>query len=179
MLWARVATSPIIGEDGGFEGALAMVSDITEQKRTDAEVNRSREMITLLSRAVEQTADAVAELLVVDDDVDDPVQAAVTDPQVIRLGVQIVAQDAALPAAHLLQPIEVGEGHALEMVGGEDAPALELGEVVLERDEPQLVDAAAQAGPDEFLDEGDPPVAERRQREKIVDELTEGPQAEP
>ena len=59
VLWARVATSPIIGEDGRFEGALAMVSDITEQKRADAEERRSRETISLLSRAVEQTADSV------------------------------------------------------------------------------------------------------------------------
>jgi PAS domain S-box-containing protein len=59
VLWARVATSPIIGEDGRFEGALAMISDITEQKRTEAERYRSRETISLLSRAVEQTADSV------------------------------------------------------------------------------------------------------------------------
>jgi PAS domain S-box-containing protein len=58
-LWARVATSPIVGEAGDFEGALAMVTDITEQKRTEAEARRSREMISLLSRAVEQTADSV------------------------------------------------------------------------------------------------------------------------
>jgi PAS domain S-box-containing protein len=58
-LWARVSTSPIIGEDGGFEGALAMVSDITEQKRAEAEASRSREAITLLSEAVQQTADVV------------------------------------------------------------------------------------------------------------------------
>jgi PAS domain S-box-containing protein len=58
-LWARVATSPILGEDGAFEGALAMVSDITEQKRADAEASRSRETISLLSRAVEQTADSI------------------------------------------------------------------------------------------------------------------------
>jgi len=59
VLWARVATSPIIGEDGRFEGALAMISDITEQKRTEAEGRRSQETISLLSRAVEQTADSV------------------------------------------------------------------------------------------------------------------------
>ena len=58
-LWARVTTSPIIGADGGFEGALAMVSDMTEQKRTELERRRSQEMISLLSRAVEQTADSV------------------------------------------------------------------------------------------------------------------------
>jgi PAS domain S-box-containing protein len=59
VLWARVATSPIVGEDGNFEGALAMVSDITEQKRTEAEEGRLRNKINLLSRAVEQTADSV------------------------------------------------------------------------------------------------------------------------
>jgi len=58
-LWARVATSPIIGADGAFQGALAMISDITEQKRIAVEVCRSQEMITLLSQAVEQTADSV------------------------------------------------------------------------------------------------------------------------
>ena len=59
VLWARAATSPIVGEDGAFEGALAMVSDITEQKRTEAEGCRSREMISLLSEAVKQTADSI------------------------------------------------------------------------------------------------------------------------
>jgi sigma-B regulation protein RsbU (phosphoserine phosphatase) len=58
-LWARVTTSPIIGEDGSFEGALAMVSDMTEQKRAASERRRSQETISLLSRAVEQTADSV------------------------------------------------------------------------------------------------------------------------
>jgi phosphoserine phosphatase RsbU/P len=58
-LWARVATAPAIGDDGAYEGALAMISDITEQKRIEAEACRSRETITLLSQAVEQTADSV------------------------------------------------------------------------------------------------------------------------
>ena len=59
VLWARVATSPIIGEDGAFEGTLAMISDMTEQKRSEAEECRSRGTIDLLSRAVEQTAESV------------------------------------------------------------------------------------------------------------------------
>ena len=58
-LWARVTTSPIIGGDGGFEGALAMVSDMTEQMRAESEQRRSQERISLLFRAVEQTADSV------------------------------------------------------------------------------------------------------------------------
>ena len=58
-LWARVTTSPIVGGDGSFEGALAMVSDMTEQKRAESERRRSQETISLLSRAVEQTADSV------------------------------------------------------------------------------------------------------------------------
>ncbi len=59
VLWARVAVSPILSTDGVFEGTLAMVSDITEQKRAEAEAYRSREAVTLLSEAVEQTADSV------------------------------------------------------------------------------------------------------------------------
>jgi PAS domain S-box-containing protein len=58
-LWARLSTSPIVGDKGEFEGTLAMISDMTEQKRTEAEMCRSQEMISLLSRAVEQTADSV------------------------------------------------------------------------------------------------------------------------
>jgi len=59
VLWARVATSPIIGEDGALEGALAMVSDMTEQRRAEVEGSRLRNKISLLARAVEQTADSV------------------------------------------------------------------------------------------------------------------------
>jgi PAS domain S-box-containing protein len=59
VMWARVTTSPIMSEDGGFEGALAMISDMTEQKRIEAEECRSKKTIRLLSEAVEQTADSV------------------------------------------------------------------------------------------------------------------------
>lgn len=59
VLWARVTTSPIIGEGGAFEGVLAMVSDMTEQKRTEVEGCRLRNKVSLLSQAVEQTADSV------------------------------------------------------------------------------------------------------------------------
>jgi PAS domain S-box-containing protein len=59
VFWARVATSPLFAENGQFEGALAMVSDITEQKRAENEERRWREKINLLSRAVEQTEDSI------------------------------------------------------------------------------------------------------------------------
>lgn len=59
VLWARVSTSPVLGEDGSFQGALAMVSDLTEQKLAEVEGSRLRSKINLLSRAVEQTADSV------------------------------------------------------------------------------------------------------------------------
>lgn len=58
-LWARVATSPILGEDGSFQGALAMISDTTEQRRAAAERFQSLQRIRLLSQAVEQTADSI------------------------------------------------------------------------------------------------------------------------
>lgn len=59
VLWAHVSTSPFLGEGGTFEGALAMVSDMTEQKLAEVEGRSLRSKITLLSRAVEQTADSV------------------------------------------------------------------------------------------------------------------------
>ncbi len=59
VLWARVATAPIIGKGGEFEGALAMVSDMTEQKRAEAERYQSMQRVQLLSQAVEQTADGI------------------------------------------------------------------------------------------------------------------------
>ncbi len=58
-LWARISTTGSFDAKGRFAGALAMVSDITEQKRREAEGRRSRHEILLLSRAVEQTADSV------------------------------------------------------------------------------------------------------------------------
>lgn len=58
-LWARVSTTPSFGADGTFEGVLAMVSDITDQKRADAERRAALDRIALLSQAVEQTADSV------------------------------------------------------------------------------------------------------------------------
>jgi PAS domain S-box-containing protein len=58
-LWARMSTSGSFGADGEFEGALAMVSDITDQRRRDAERQNAMEKVTLLSRAVKQTADSV------------------------------------------------------------------------------------------------------------------------
>ena len=59
VLWARVATSPLLAEDGAFEGALAMVSDMTEQRLAEMEGSRLRSRVSLLLRAVEQTADGV------------------------------------------------------------------------------------------------------------------------
>jgi PAS domain S-box-containing protein len=59
VLWARVSTTPLMNEDGTFQGALAMVSDMTEQKLAEIEGYRLRSKISLLSRAVEQTADSV------------------------------------------------------------------------------------------------------------------------
>ena len=58
-LWARVSTTPSFSADGSFGGVLAMVSDITEQRRAEAERRAALDRIALLSRAVEQTADSV------------------------------------------------------------------------------------------------------------------------
>jgi len=59
VLWTRISTTASCDAAGRFTGALAMVSDITEQKRNEAEGKQARNTILLLSRAVEQTADSV------------------------------------------------------------------------------------------------------------------------
>ncbi len=58
-LWVRVCTTPSFKADGSFGGVLAMVNDITEQRRAEAERRDALDRIALLSRAVEQTADGV------------------------------------------------------------------------------------------------------------------------
>ncbi len=58
-LWAWISTTGSFGADGRFTGVLAMVSDVTEQKRWEAERRVSRRELLLLTRAVEQTADSV------------------------------------------------------------------------------------------------------------------------
>ena len=55
-LWVVVATSPVISESGEFDGALAMLTDITERKRAehalrDSEV-RYRSLYTAMDEAV-------------------------------------------------------------------------------------------------------------------------------
>jgi PAS domain S-box-containing protein len=42
-VWLLVSTTPLIGEDGSFQGVLAMATDITEQKRTELAL-REREI---------------------------------------------------------------------------------------------------------------------------------------
>lgn len=58
-LWTRVSASPTFNDDGTFSGALAMVSDMTDQKYAETGRRRALEKVMLLSRAMEQTADSV------------------------------------------------------------------------------------------------------------------------
>jgi PAS domain S-box-containing protein len=47
-LWAIMATSPIIGRDGGRVGTVGMLTDITERKRAEEGLHRSAERLRLL-----------------------------------------------------------------------------------------------------------------------------------
>jgi PAS domain S-box-containing protein len=58
-VWAEVSATGSFDPAGRFTGVLAMISDITEQKRREAEGRVSRQEILLLTRVVEQTADSV------------------------------------------------------------------------------------------------------------------------
>jgi PAS domain S-box-containing protein len=42
-LWVRIAGTPLFGNNGEFDGALAMVSDITERKRSEEALRESEE----------------------------------------------------------------------------------------------------------------------------------------
>jgi PAS domain S-box-containing protein len=58
-LWTRIAATLTFNDDGRFSGSLAMVSDMTDQKRTETERQSALETVMLLSSAMEQTADSV------------------------------------------------------------------------------------------------------------------------
>src|SRR4030095_15485452 len=58
-LWATVSRTRAFGEDGTVTGVLKMVSDISDQKRAEAERQEARDRVVLLSNALEQTADSV------------------------------------------------------------------------------------------------------------------------
>jgi len=57
--WAEVATSPLFDRDGHFDGIVAMIRDLTEQKRQAVRERGARKTIELLSQAVEQTGDSI------------------------------------------------------------------------------------------------------------------------
>jgi PAS domain S-box-containing protein len=63
-LWGIVSSTPMQGEEGHFTGALGMVTDITERKRAEAELQRSsnqiREMAGKLLTAQEEERRRIA-----------------------------------------------------------------------------------------------------------------------
>ena len=48
QLWGLVSSSPILGKDGALVGTVGMVTDITERKRTEDQLRRSADRITML-----------------------------------------------------------------------------------------------------------------------------------
>jgi PAS domain S-box-containing protein len=50
-LWVRLAATPLFEDNGEFDGALAMVCDITEHKRAEAELRESEERFRLAAQA--------------------------------------------------------------------------------------------------------------------------------
>jgi PAS domain S-box-containing protein len=52
-LWVRMAVIPLVKDNGEFDGALAMVSDITERKRTEESLRLFRALIDESNDAIE------------------------------------------------------------------------------------------------------------------------------
>ena len=50
-IYAGLETSPLLDEDGGYIGALAMVADITERKRAEEELRESEERLRAMADA--------------------------------------------------------------------------------------------------------------------------------
>jgi PAS domain S-box-containing protein len=55
-LWAQVVSTPLRDDAGAYQGALALVTDITERKRTEA---RLEESVSLLMATLEASADGI------------------------------------------------------------------------------------------------------------------------
>jgi PAS domain S-box-containing protein len=55
-LWAQVVSTPLRDDAGGYQGALAMVTDITERKRDE---DRLQQSVSLLMATLEASADAI------------------------------------------------------------------------------------------------------------------------
>jgi PAS domain S-box-containing protein len=48
QVWGLVSSSPILGKDGALVGTVGMVTDITERKRTEEQLRRSADRLTML-----------------------------------------------------------------------------------------------------------------------------------
>jgi two-component system sensor histidine kinase UhpB len=49
-LWALLNTSPLLGEDGSYEGALAMITDITDRKIAEEELRKREKQLSEAQR---------------------------------------------------------------------------------------------------------------------------------
>jgi two-component system sensor histidine kinase UhpB len=54
FLWAIVNTNPLFDNHGNFVAAMAMITDITDRKRTEEELSASREQLRSLATHIEQ-----------------------------------------------------------------------------------------------------------------------------
>lgn len=51
-IWTNISANPLFREDGSYEGALAMITDITEQKKIEEEIKKLSDVASLTVNAV-------------------------------------------------------------------------------------------------------------------------------
>ncbi|MBL7858441.1 MAG: PAS domain S-box protein [Cyclobacteriaceae bacterium] len=51
-IWTNISANPLFGDDGSYEGALAMITDITEQKKIEEENKKLSDVASLTVNAV-------------------------------------------------------------------------------------------------------------------------------
>ncbi|MCX6028331.1 MAG: PAS domain S-box protein [Chloroflexi bacterium] len=109
-LWAMLSTNPLLGDDGRYLGALAMVANITERKQAEAaRARRERELATLYATSLELNSQSDLVLLL---------------PTIVQRAAELAG--ATMGGLYLLRD----DGQSLELVVSHNLPQNYVGAVL-------------------------------------------------